>query len=161
VVAYPEAKLSNPSATKNLYDHQGPQGALPTSEAPVKDYPPSMGAITATERSTLPSVFSSLGDARGTVNASTKGTSVDLGSQKVDEDLGDTTSQYTSDVPECLAYVQELATSFLGASELPDTQSLERMHRCLPDLLRGFAQRIGGERHASVNFEAIKFIYRR
>ena len=133
----------------------------PGSEKPTEDYQPSATAIIATESSVLSQGLWSSEDARVTVNASTTGTSVDPGGQQMDQELADHASIYTSDVPKSLAYVQELASSFFKGSEYPDAQSLERIRESLPDLLRGFAQRIGGENHASVHYEVMKFIYKK
>jgi hypothetical protein len=83
---------------------------------------------------------------------------MDPGDQKMIQDFADDESIYTSDVPQSLAYIQELSKSFFKESELPDAKSLERIRENLPDLLRGFAQRIGGENHASVHFQVMKFI---
>jgi hypothetical protein len=132
----------------------------PRSEKLTEDYPPSTTAIIATESSAMSQGFWSSGDAQGTVNASTTGTSVLPSGQKMDQDLADLESIYTSDVPRSLAYVKELASSFFRDSKLPDAQSLERIRESLPDLLRGFAQRIGGENDGSIHFEVMKFIYK-
>ncbi|GIC87262.1 5'-methylthioadenosine/S-adenosylhomocysteine nucleosidase family protein [Aspergillus udagawae] len=143
------------------YSHGSPKGTDPTREVPTEAYPPSMAEITATESSVLSRGFESWGDALETVNASTAGTSVDPGGQEMDGDSADDESIYTSDVPRSLAYVQELVSSFFRGAELPDAESLERIRDGLPDLLRGFAQRIGGENHSSGHFEVMKFIYKR
>ncbi|GFF93051.1 hypothetical protein IFM53868_07058 [Aspergillus udagawae] len=143
------------------YSQESANGADPTREVPTEDYPPSMAAITATESSALSRGFGSLGDALEMVNASTAGTSVEPGGQEMDGDSADDESIYTSDVPRSLAYVQELASSFFRGAELPDAESLERIRDGLPDLLRGFAQRIGGENRSSGHFEVMKFIYKR
>jgi nucleoside phosphorylase len=143
------------------YSHDSSKGADPTREVPTEDYPPSMAAITTTESSALSRGFGSSGDALETVNASTAGTSMDPGGQEMNRDSADDESIYTSDVPRSLAYVQELASSFFRGSDIPDAKSLERIRDGLPDLLRGFAQRIGGENHSSVQFEVMKFICKR
>jgi hypothetical protein len=143
------------------YSRESPKGADPTRVVPTEEYPPLMAAITATESSALSQGFGSLGDAHETVNASTAGTSVDPGGQEMDWDSADDELIYTSDVPRSLAYVQELASSFFRGLDLPDAESLERICDGLPDLLWGFAQRIGGEDYSSVHFEVMKFIYKR
>ena len=148
--------MSDPSAAK--HSQQSPEGADPASEEPTEDYPPSTAAITATENSALSQGVCSSRDARKTVNVSTTGTSVGPGGPEMDQGPADNESIYTSDVPRSLAYVQELAKSFFKDSELPDTKSLERIRESLPALLRGFAQRIGGENHVSVHFEVMKFV---
>ncbi|CAI7622322.1 unnamed protein product [Penicillium manginii] len=112
----------------------------------------------ATESSALSHDIWSSKDARGTGNVSTKGTSMDPEDQEMDQGPADNESIYTSDVPQSLAYIQELSKSFFKGSELPDAKSLERIRENLPDLLRGFAQRIGGENHVSVHFQVMKFI---
>lgn len=77
------------------------------------------------------------------------------------QDSADIESIYTSDVPRSPAYVRELARSFFRNTELPDTQSLRRIRESLPDLLRGFAQVVGGENHASLHLQVMKFIYKK
>lgn len=154
---YPrEHKLSDPLAAK--YSQQSPEEANLTSEESTKTYRPSMTEMTATESSTLSHDVWSSKDARETGNVSTKGTSMDPGDQEMDQDPADNESIYTSDVTQSLAYIQELSKSFFKESELPDAKSLERIRENLPELLRGFAQRIGGENHASVHFQVMKFI---
>lgn len=149
-------KSNNISEAKN--SQETPEGADPTSEEPTKDYPPSNAAITATGNSALSQGFWSSRDAQEMVNVSTTGTSVHLEGQEMDQDPTDTESIYTSDSPRSLAYVQELAKSFFKDSKPPDSKFLEGIRESLPDLLRGFAQRIGGENHDSVHFEVMKFV---
>lgn len=149
-------KLSDLSAAK--HSQQSPERADPTSGEPTKDYPLSNAAVTVTENSAFSQDLWSSRDAREMVNISTTGTSVDLGGQQMDQDPADNESIYTSDVPRSLAFVQKLAKSFFKDSETPEAESLERVRESLPDLLRGFAQRIGGENHASVHFEVMKFV---
>ncbi|KAI1742983.1 hypothetical protein F4680DRAFT_471857 [Xylaria scruposa] len=61
---------------------------------------------------------------------------------------------------ETLAFIiQELATSFFKDSTTPDAESLERILKSLPDLLRGFALKIGGEQQTLVHFKIMKFIH--
>ncbi|OJJ42360.1 hypothetical protein ASPZODRAFT_147347 [Penicilliopsis zonata CBS 506.65] len=154
-----EPELGDPSAAN--HSQQNPEVADPKVEEPAEDYPPSAAAKTATETSARSQGVWSSRDARETVNVSTMVTSVEPGALKMDQDLADNESIYTSDAPRSLAYVRELARSFFKDSELPDVQSLERIHKSLPDLLRGFAQRIGGESHVSTHFEVMKFVIKR
>jgi nucleoside phosphorylase len=159
------AALAAAAFTKELLGYvpkdssqQSPEEANLISEELIKTYPPSMTENTATESSALSHDIWSSKDARETGNVSTKGTSMDPGDQEMDQDPGDNESIYTSDVPQSLAYIQELSKSFLKKSELPDAKSLGRIREILPELLRGFAQRIGGENHDSVHFQVMKFI---
>ncbi|KAH0595471.1 hypothetical protein MHUMG1_06646 [Metarhizium humberi] len=125
------------------------------------DYPPSMTQVTATRSSGLSRDFWSSAYAQDTAIASTTHTSVDAVGKGKEPVLADTESVYTSDIPESLAYVQELATSFFKESELPDTESLDRVFAILPVLLRGFALRLGGEKQVSDHFEIMKFIHKK
>jgi ankyrin repeat protein len=123
-----------------------------TTEEPTYNYPPSRSSEFSRDSWPLESE-------QKTANASTIHTSVDAGGQGKEQDLADTESVYTSDVPGSLAYMQELVASFFKSSELPDAESLDRVCAILPDLLRGFALRIGGENQVSIHFEVMKFIH--
>jgi hypothetical protein len=111
-----------------------------------------MTEMTATESSALSHDIRSSKDTRETGKLSTKGTSMDPGDEEMNQDPADNESIYTSDVPQSLAFIQELYKSFFKESELPDAKSLE---------LRGFTHRIGGENHAPVYFEVMKFIHKK
>jgi len=67
----------------------------------------------------------------------------------------------SSDIPESSAYIQQLATSLFESSQLPDSKSLERVLKILPDLLQGFALGIGGEQQAQSQFEVMKFLHQK
>ncbi|PYI19447.1 hypothetical protein BO99DRAFT_384495 [Aspergillus violaceofuscus CBS 115571] len=94
-----------------------------------------------------------------TANTSKTGTSVYLEGQEMYQYSADNKSVYTSNAQRSRAYVQELATSLFKNSETPDAKSLERIRKSLPDLLRGFAQRLGGEDPTSSHIdELMRFV---
>ncbi|KAI4714339.1 hypothetical protein J4E89_000018 [Alternaria sp. Ai002NY15] len=123
---------------------------------------PMTGDITATASSAVSRDIWSSSYGRDTIGISTVPTSIDPGG---DQEVGgvsptDDASIYTSNIPEASAYAQELATSFFGISEpLPDLKYLERIHEVLPNLLRGFALKIGAESQSPEHFEIMKFIH--
>jgi hypothetical protein len=117
------------------------------------DYPPSI-VMTAAKSIGI----SQASYAQETINASTIQTSVDPGVKEIEKDSADNESVYTSDILESLEFNQELTTSFFENSELPDNRCLERIREILPDLLQGFALRIGGEDQSSVHLEVMKYV---
>ncbi|KAK6863666.1 hypothetical protein PG995_000194 [Apiospora arundinis] len=68
-------------------------------------------------------------------------------------------STYTSAIPNSQAYIQEFVGSLFKVSEQPDVDTLERIAELLPNLLRGFALSLGGERSGAENLEVMKFIH--
>ncbi|KAF5688882.1 NACHT ankyrin domain-containing protein [Fusarium globosum] len=94
-------------------------------------------------------------------NGSTVPTSVDMGEQGKSQDTTDNTSIYTSDIPESSKYMYDLAASFFEPSQIPESDSLERILKSLPDILRGFALRIGGEQETLGHFEIMKFLHQK
>ena len=148
-------------------ESQGAEDNYPRSEETNHDsrtrYPPTTVDITATASSAVSRDIWSSSHGQNTIDISTIPTSVDPGGDqegKGDRSSTDNTSIYTSDIPESLAYAQELATNFFKISEpLPDVKYLKRIHEVLPDLLRGFALRIGAESQSPEHFKMMKFIH--
>jgi hypothetical protein len=46
-------------------------------------------------------------------------------------------------------------------SELPDYETLKRVSDSLPNLLRGFALKLGGENQAPINREIMAFVHKK
>ncbi|KAI0553279.1 hypothetical protein F4679DRAFT_502942 [Xylaria curta] len=84
-------------------------------------------------------------------------TSISLRDRGKNQNLTNAISIYKSDIAESPTYIQELAASVLRGSQLQDTESLERVLKILPELLREFSLKIGGEKKALAHFEIMKF----
>jgi hypothetical protein len=96
-----------------------------------------------------------------TANTSTQLTSIDSRYDKMEQFMEENVSIYTSNDTEPLKYIEKIATSLFGNLEPPDSSCLKRVHSILPELLRGFALRIGREKNSSTHFEVMKFVHRK
>lgn len=83
---------------------------------------------------------------QGMANTSTQLTSIDSEDDKMEQIMEENVSIYTSNDTEPLKYIEKIATGLFGNLEPPDSNCLKRVHRILPELLRGFTLRIGGEK---------------
>lgn len=128
----------------------------------LRTYPAATADATATAKSAVTRDFWSSSHAQNTIVASTIPSTMNLKGDhegKEEKSPADDKSIYTSDIPEFLAYAKELATNFFKNSELlPDNNSLKKIYKVLPDLLRGFALRIGTERQDSDHFRIMRVI---
>jgi hypothetical protein len=157
VAAYSQATGESHSAEE---DHPRPEESNRDSRA---RYPSMAVGITATASSAVSRDIWSSSHGQNTIVVSTIPTSIHHEGDYEGKRGGSPTEKasiYTSDVTESMIYAQELATSFFKNSEPPDAIYLKKICEVLPDLLRGFALRVGAESQTLEHFKIMNYIHR-
>ena len=83
---------------------------------------------------------------------------------KKEQDLSDEASIYTrATIPGGREYMEAFANDLFSKvfAELPDHETVKRISDSLPNLLRGFALKLGGENQEPINREIMAFIHKK